>query len=106
MSTEKAIIKSFSFQSVGEEDKVKAFLGIEKPDGRRVSALINFKFDKREWRLETPNRECLDKIENLGMSLLQVLDAHQNARELCINYVHEITPNQLYCITLTELDQN
>jgi hypothetical protein len=106
MTTEKAIIKSFSFQSIGEEDKVKAFVGIEKPGGQRVSALVNFKFNKREWRLESANRECLDNRENHGMSLLQVLDAHKYARELGINYVHEITPNQLYCITLSELDQN
>ena len=106
MTTEKAIIKSFSFQAVGEEDKIKAFVGIEKPGGQRVSALVNFKFDKREWRLETSKRECLDERDNLGMSLLQVLDAHQYARELGINYVHEITSNQLYCITLSELDQN
>jgi hypothetical protein len=103
MTTEKAIIKSFSFLFAGNNDEVKAFIGLELNAGKRVSGLVLFKLQNGVWRLD--NQREISQNRELGISLTQVLDAHQCGRELCITFDYEIELNQLYRITFTEFDQ-
>ena len=110
MTSEKAIIKNFSFLAAKKADNVKAFIGLEKESGQRVSGLVLFTLNKGVWRIDTESqRDFSDNApnrENNGMPLVQILDAHKHNRELCISYDHELKPDQLYRITITELDQN
>jgi hypothetical protein len=110
MTSEKAIVKSFNFLAADKSDKVKAFIGLEKNGGQRVSGLVLFSMNKGIWRLDNLlQREFSgnsENRENMGMPLVQILDAQKHARELCIFYDHELKPDQLYRITITEFDQN
>ena len=51
--TETTIIRSFSFLTAESDDEVKAFIGLEKNGGQRVSGLVLFKLENGVWRLDT-----------------------------------------------------
>ena len=65
MTSEKAIIKNFSFLAAKKADNVKAFIGLEKESGQRVSGLVLFTLNKGVWRIDTESqRDFSDNVPN------------------------------------------